>query len=67
MWKVEKSICLTEIANSISKKRSNYADNDDSPLKGDGNDPLRKEIVDLSFSKDNKLIAFLISDDNNNT
>ena len=62
-----KSICLTEVANSLSKKRNIHVDNDDLPIKTDGSDPLRKEIIDLSFSRDNKLIAFLISDENNNT
>ena len=60
-------ISLTEVANSLVKKRNVQNDGDDSPMKTDVNEPPRREVVDLSFSRDNKHIAFVISDGHNNT
>jgi len=65
--KLIRTISLTEVANSIGKKRNVHVAEDDSPTKADTHEPLRKEVINLSFSRDNKQIAFIISDEHNNT
>ena len=65
--KLIRTISLTEVANSLVKKRNVHHEGDDSPMKGEMNEPLRKEVLNLSFSRDNKQIAFIISDEHNNT
>jgi hypothetical protein len=62
-----RTIPLTEVANSLVKKRNVQHEGDDSLVRTDTNEPLRKEVIDLSFSRDNKHIAFVISDGHNNT
>lgn len=60
-----KTINLTEVAASLNKKRGVHHEGagEESPQKADAlHEPVRKEVMNLSFSKDNKYIAFVISD-----